>query len=547
MFKEKRYIVALFGGLMVLAALITSSCSSPPPPKTAIQLMLEDYDYMAETVRAVLPSIGVSKLVYGLDIEQKFADYRKQITPETDKVEFIRIVDDALRACKGINTRVNSVLEGFNDNALMSQVVGAHIPREAIDNTNDYINALRNLRDLPDPSIELLYHDGAYYSKYDFTVNGTAYPRGMKLTEIDGIATMTQVKNLEDKLDAYDYKNKIFYGCMSRKRTADNFYVLLPKQENGLRKFTFEKGDGSVCKIALAQTDTVKVLNPAGSIQNLEKTVKYLPSCKMIYIRLPEMDSEFTEFYDTEINKILDTESDIVAMVLDVRGNRGGSDIAWQTVLSPFMPRVNVSFTLAIKNSPVANAYIDHRMAMLKRFNIITHLERTSNAVIPYIDPVSMFLFRAYTSFSTDNKGVMPVYILTRNAYGATGNLLSLAHQVPDFTRVGNRNPVPLGVYADPLYFSMPNIKVAFSVNSQVEITSAFGAEEMQFTQVNEEVELTATEMIDFLNKNVGDLEKFLLNDDPYFKKVIDLRKPKAPEPEKKPEAEGEKKPEAAK
>lgn len=547
MFTQKKYLLAVLGGIMVLTAFITSSCSSPPP-KTPMQIMLEDYDFMVEVVKNIFPSTGVNKLVYGLDVEQKLTRYRKKITPETTNLEFVKIVDDALRSCKGNNLGVNSVLEGFKDNAFMTHVIAKYISREAISNTSDYVNALQNLRNLPEPSIELLYHDGAYYNKYDFIINGVTYSKGMKLLELDDVQTITQVKKLEEKLNSYDYKNKIFYGSMLTPQIEDNFYVLLPLSEEGVRKFTFEQDAETIHNIEVSQDAKVIAIKPDRNILNLEKTVKYLPGCKMIYIRLPEMNPEFTDFYEEEINKIIENESEIDAMVLDVRGNLGGgNDSVWTSVVSPFLPRTSVSFTLAIKNSPLANAYIDHRLAMLKQFYNFSRFDKTSNAVVPFIDPVPMFLYRARFIISNDGKGVMPVYLLTRNVYSSTGNLLSFARQVPTMTIVGNRNPLPLGMCSDPLYFSMPNIKVAFSVPGQIEITNCYNADQVQHTRVDAKVELTAAQMIDFINKNVDDLENFLVNDDPYFQKVIDLRKPKPPEPEKQPEKEDEKKPESEK
>ena len=101
---------------------------------------------------------------------------------------------------------------------------------------------------------------------------------------------------------------------------------------------------------------------------------------------------------------------------------------------------------------------------------------------------------------------------------------------------VGLCNPVPWA--GDKrLFFSLPHSQLVISLTLQLDLTGCENAEDVMHTKVDIEVPFTAGEFIDYQNQgNIRNLPDYLVNRDPFFRKILDSSKP--PEEEKKPEAE---------
>lgn len=500
-----------------LAVIFSFSCSSEQPPRPE-QLMLDDYDFMVRTLNEVFPGKTLVKEVYGVDLQQVLSESREKIHTGMSELDFAVFINDTLRACKGKNMRINPQLSGLDRESVTWQLVHDRIPPEAILKTREICERLSQ-RQLPEPqTIDLVYFDGAYYSRHDFTVNGAGYKQGMKLVSVDGREPLEIVTGCRDRLNSFDYRHKIFYGDAFGEGAAHNFYRLMPAPPDGVRRFVFQTAEGSSVEIAAANSAIVENKAPQAGFSSIGKAVEYLENEKILYVRIPAMNEDDIPFYDKKIRNIL-AEHEIAAAVLDVRGNISGSDLVWHRILEFFTDKSDTSFSLVTKRTPEAMHFMD-RATALTGFRII---KKGLPIFTPLLGLKEMQLYILNIHSTPEGHKVRPVYIITHDVYAATGNLLSMASRMPNLTTVGLRNPVQLGMGTTPFFFSLPHSQLVISLAFQLDLTGCTSPEDIMHTRVDMEVPFTAEQFIAYLNRdNIGNLPDYLVNHDPFFRKILD-------------------------
>ncbi len=527
-------MLAKFAPMICLTVLIGAlcSCKSEAPPRPE-QLMLDDYDYMVKTLNQMFPAQGLNKKVYNIDVAKILFDARNGVRDDMTEVEFARFIDETLRSCKGKYLQINPCLYELEENDPLQKVIAGYVQPDAIQKTYEIMQAMREQDILPPKSIELIYFDGVYYNKYDFSVNGTTYKHGMKLVTVDGVEPLKAIESLQGKFTSFDASRKIFYGRPFGIGVAHNFYRLMPVPEDGVRKFVFQGADNLNIEIPVGLNDTVVNQEPAKGFNSLEKSVTYLDSEKILYVRVPAMNEDDIAFYDKAIRNEM-SGKEIAAVVLDVRGCFNGSDLVWNRLLELFVPELDASFALVTKDSEMAFQFMDRSMAAVGG----QLLTRGVPVVSPFLGstPRRLYMLRVFTRLKERNN--YPVYVISHDVFSAAGNLQSMAKMLPTVTTVGTRSSVPLGMNSTLFFFSLPNSKLVISLAAQLDVTRCQTAEDVLHGGVDMEVSFTAADYLNYLNRdNIDDLKNYLVNDDPFFRQILESRKPKVEEkkPEEKP------------
>ncbi len=514
------------------AMIFSFSCSGPQPSRHE-QSMLDDYDFMVHTLGEVFPATIPVKESYGIDVPQILFQSREKINVGMTETDFARFIDTTLRSCKWKHMHVNPRLYGLDEKSRVRKMLGSNVSPEAIRKTHEIYESIRAKQVLAPKTIDLTYFDGAYYSKYDFTVNGAVYNRGLKLVAVDGRKPLEIIAGYQDLLDSFDYRHKIFYADTFNTGAGANFYRFMPVPQDGVRKFVFQSADGKDIGITVASADSVVNKTPENSFAALGPRVVYLKDEKILYIRIPAMNEDDIPFYDKEIhNRII--SRDIAAVVLDVRGNTGGSDLVWQRILEFFVPKLDVSFTLITTPSPIAIEFMRQARTALTGQRILT---KGFPLFVPYLGLNEMPSYTLNINSKVQGGKDCPVYIITHDVCASTGNLLSVAERSPHVTTVGLRNPVALGMATNAFFFSLPHSQLVISLTLQLDLTGCENAGDVMHTEVDMEVPFTAEEFIAYQNQdNIKNLPDYLVNRDPFFRKILDSRK--APKIEKESETE---------
>ena len=105
---QLRFSRGLFRAHMFLNAKRQFSGYTGPVSRGAVPVteltreqLLADYDAMIGMLREMMPHAPVWKAVYGIDVWENLARYRREITPQTGVVGFAGLLQRALLSCKG--------------------------------------------------------------------------------------------------------------------------------------------------------------------------------------------------------------------------------------------------------------------------------------------------------------------------------------------------------------------------------------------------------------------------------------------------------------
>ena len=526
---KKLFIIAMF----VLTGIFQANALDAPLPKTApVSLpklskaqMLEDFDYMTKLLQDFLPEAIVTKKVYGIDVFAKLKSCRDRITGQETPVEFAQIVSDALVACKGNHLFVSDMLYYLKGVRAKKNVRDVFVDDDAIDINHLYALKMEKKSEssyLSERLINLVYHDGAYYNLFDFSIDGTVYKRGMKLIALNGKDQKALLSLLQARLNKFDFKRGIFYGDIVE---GDDFYLFLPDNEKEKLTFQFQDENNEIFKITLDEKSKLSVLKKGHGYLPTKK-VLYLPELHILYIRIPCMEENDLPFYCDGIKK--ETVGKVVkGVVIDIRNNPGGSDNVWIEILNRIIAKDR---TMEFHNAMKSDIRVWQAFRRIKELPAAhkEYFNSLKEEKYPFLDNIPFKILFTYIILKPDKESLQlttPIYVISHDAYSAAGGLLAASGMNDDIISVGTRNPAPLGRSLPPIYFSLPNSKLIFSMKPTIDLTDSKTADDVLHTKVEVEVEMTAKERLDYLNRDIGKipLEDALTKYDPYFKKVLEL------------------------
>ena len=537
----KVHLTAKIGPLFLGVLFSFTGCVSSNPPSHLTQAQkLEDFDKMSDVLHKVYPADVLNKKVYGIDLDMTLNASRAAISEQETPEEFAGHIDRTLRSLKGSHLWRSDALYHFRDHPFVKRFYHDYVADDAIDINHQYTAAMNSSRQ-PQISIPLLYHDGNYYTKHNFTINGTKYRRGMKLLAVDGKTPQQILSTIQPYLNRFDFDRNIFYGASFGAYVEDNFYVFM----NGRRDHIFKFQDGNnIITIAVADGEDVEIQRVKSFFFLERKTVRYFEDIRILYIRIPQMDESDLPFYLNAIKQ--NRNRPIRAVVLDVRYNPGGSGRVWMTILQALIAKEYCwSSKTAIKDTGLVKNYRARHAQVCGEAGVDG--KNYQRQQLPFLDNEE-FLVETDQSRLTPApdslKLKVPIYVIAHDVYSATGSLLTCAKAVDDIVSVGTRNPHALGNGIDPFHLSLPNSKIIISTATELDITNCKSPKDVLHSAVEIEVPMTAAERITYLNDAPsfpglitylwGQYEKqetmfwedWLVNRDPYFKKVLNLLGP---------------------
>lgn len=354
------------GAEMILAFNRENLLAAPPVihagilPELSREQMQADFDFLRRKMEETFPLDEVNRQVFDLDFRKVLDSYRAQIRDDMSLPEFSELVSNALNDCKGNHLWTADIHQLIENYSAVGEAVRALIAPTVETGAAGITHALTLLGNLGKTpgALTLRYFDGEYYNSFPFILENKEYPAGMKLLAVDGEATASLLKRLQPRLTAYDAGRNLFFG-QSFTRVHHNIYLL----RDGAEELTFEK---VTVHLSRFRSDMQKY--PADTPLAMKKKVLYLEEPQILYIRLPQMLINETAFYLDGIRKE-GRDRKIRAVVLDVRGNSGGSDLVWMDILQALIGREYAYETkMALPDSNTIRDYLKHHNQVISKF-----------------------------------------------------------------------------------------------------------------------------------------------------------------------------------
>ena len=492
-------------------------------PDLTFEQKLEDFDTCSGIIRDVFPATHVNKVVYGLDIEQIFSNYRAMITESGSMLQYIEILDRMINACKGshLNTSRMSLAQ-YRSNPFLQSYTAGYLNEDIVRIHELYFNHLltRNPLYRVKLNIPLIYFQGDYYVQYDFTYKDRVFLRGWKVETCNGRTPDNIVDENQDLLSMlpWDFSLGKFYYT--------RFYTMGVHADQETLNFVFRAPDETFIEASFPIH--VRVTYDIPQRQN-DKVVTYFPNSKLLYIRIPDMNSDDIPFYENGIlqegqrqgSDRRSGDRQVRAAVVDIRHNGGGSDQVWIRILRMLLSHsVTYETRFGILNNATVLSYIpqqgdDPSTSQEEQPEIIDFLgdrEYLTQTMQDTLSPAS------------DSIRVPMIYVLSEDIYSAAGSLTTVASLVDSIVSVGYTNPHILGRGIDPFYFSLPYSSFIFKIEPVIDLTGCSSVVDVFHANMEVEVRPSLEQVLDFYNQPMeGSLEDFLALYDPIFQETLEL------------------------
>jgi len=483
-------------------------------PKTPKDLMLEDYDYLTRFIKDYLPYQALNQEVYGIDIAEKLSYYRAKITGDETPAQFAAIVEQALAACKashlglgwdqGTLTLINirNGMQGRTGNGNQSCIYGEAPANLAEIHRRYQSQIVQHVPLLKGPP--LVYLDGEYYTANSFRYQGIDYPAGLKLLGVNRQTPAELQKTYEDQLGSWDSRRRRFYA---RGYSPMTIYETLIWAGQRYLSFEFADFDGRKYDFVYDSEDKVKPVNVVRITG--DKQVIYWPERQILYLRQAQMDPP-----DRLVKELhaLGPMPGLKAVIWDIRGNPGGADDAWFTVLENLISG-DAQYTFRLARHPKGfYSEILGRMQYRTRVNYLDDEEFGVTDIPWRIHPAKNSL--ALT---------VPIYILTQEVASAAGKLFVFAKNSDQLITIGGRNRYICGEGGAPLYMLLPNSKLMVRCKLCLNLNGANNAEDLLNAVPEIELEMPAPEYFRNQSATPATVSRsdYLLHHDLYMQKVL--------------------------
>lgn len=448
--------------------------------KLSKEQMYSDFDTLVKNIVLYSPHIKVRHHVCGIDYEKQFKGLRKEIESCDSSERFAMLIYRVLLVCQDGHTSISRTnpLKLLSDGMPMEECA-------SIGNYQKYFNSVMVMDDnLP----ELVYYKGKYYTRTEYQYSNTTVPKKAELISVNGMSpTKYLLTNLDKKgFLSWDFINNCFYSESLLQNSIANDTTL---------RLTFLANK----KKQRLDVNLKMGFKSRPTLANDNGFVEYWGDSRTLYIRIPKMVNE--EFYPKEIARY--DKENIEKVIIDIRGNPGGSDNVWNKTLSSIMCGKTFFKTKYSYNSDLKKS--DTTFTPAENFRDLNLVYKWANRGIG------------------GNKSVLnykgKIYVLYDElSFSAAGSLVSACYYSDNLVAVGVPTGRILGFGTNPYEFRLPNTKIGYRIEPILDITECNTYKDIFHDKPELDVNLNLDEII--LLKTNPYTNEFLKNEDPYIKRV---------------------------
>lgn len=492
-------------------------------PELTYKQMLADYDSLVSYINQVSPIIQFNKEVRNIDFNQHARKLKNKITSRTTKEDYLFLVEKTLNAAQdGHSNRLGSSLLDIVKKIWIPQGLATGLDTLDFKHSYNYEKFIHE-KFYTKLNLELVYSNGEYYNLLPFIYKGKNYPSGMKLIRCNDQEIHQFVKSMEELISPlrWDRTNKKVYH--------EKFYTVSELYKNNHLKLTFLDNKDEKRILDVTKNETVTFLekkkNNFGYNSNKANLIThYFENEQLFYARIPSMEEKFgdslTNLFQTTLKKF-----PVKSLILDVRGNGGGSDNTYGKFLGKIIKdTLKTNVVVGRILSPLNCKYYGMHKDSINIYGLSTTKEG------PQLKKLSMFYNNLpnYSYFYPDKESLPydgPIYVFQdRFIYSSTSNLSSIAYKTKRIISIGEMPNLLGGMQNITSVFCLPYSKIIFRLEPQIDFTDCKTVADI----FQNHVEHFVTYPIDFLHERATTQEdifgkSFLLNKDPMFKEVIKL------------------------
>jgi hypothetical protein len=506
---------------VLLLSFMFGQTSNAPLSLTKDQ-MYEDFDEFISILQDANPQLPIRKAVTGIDHLAQAKSLRSAIDTLENYYRFINLLENTLGCMFDGHARMadqiyehEKNIEGIDANIIPTIASG--------DNQWAYSEPYRTRWFPCNPS----YINGDYYLHGNYFLIDKENP--------DDTVFLRRAKILSYNNQPYqDYvmkRSRFFSNGMHWDFQRKQYYCktsVFPIDNKGL---TVENLNGEVISLELNRYNSIahqrddmslssnpdfQVIN----IQSFRKKVLYFQEDKILYIYSNLMPADENELAN-EI-KAIGNGKEINKVIIDVRGNRGGNDLAWHQLLKALVADTLIyDVQMAFCHSELMNKRLD------KQFTDPNAVELKTFDWLPDVTfSVTKFAPSYFIPDSNSLKYKGKIYVLqNEDVYSAGHSFTTYCHHIEQLVSVG----IPTGFLAGfglmPMLYQLKHSKFSFRLEPAIDVTRVNKVEDVYQDIPEILIEIPFDEQIKILDYRFYDMqnEKCLYTYDYLFKKVLEM------------------------
>jgi hypothetical protein len=465
--------------------------------KLTFEQKIQDFDFFVNTIQNTFPSLRVKKEVEKIDFMENMERLRKEITPQMSTAAFYVLMEEAVHFCQNSHTGI-----GFSHSKQK---------RNEAQINSDFLTFVSGHQRFLYLNLELCYINGNYYNVIPFEKDGIIIEKGWQLTSCNGqdinevVQSLIPYRNLK-----WDVENERHYDV--------RFYRSPNFQYDSLR-LVFVNQEGTTYRVNFSIKEKVNFLESVIYTAS-DMQARFLDN-QILYLRIPRMRNQ--ENY-MKVLKEFQQKDSIQYLIMDIRGNGGGDDDVWRSIVAQFSDTV-ISYNLALgfSNKEAVLGALKKMMKISKKLQ-----EEIQPEPIPLLGGQKICLLDLNASTKKFKhrvfKNTKKIFVFADDdCYSSSLVFTKLALQNDNIISIGVNAGWIGGMGIAPLQFQMPNSKLNFIVECTIDLQNIENLKEL-YTPVENELKLTP----DYFHarKTKWDIDFDWLNEnDPYFQWVINYIK----------------------
>lgn len=478
--------------------------------------MYKDFDQLVKIIEDCNVQLPVRKAVTGFDNFAAIKSLRKNIDTITCSDAFNRLLNRAIDLVIDVHTRQDfkfykefDNLDGIDTLQIKKMRDNYYNPENIQKIQMDYY-----LNYFPVPAI--FYNNNYYMLGSNRLINSknttdTLDIHFMRLISYNGQDFCKYVEENYNYKDRWDYKLNKYLTPV---------YYNIPKK--GIVK---AEQDGKIYEFDLADY-TMSILGSTiyfGKLNSVpfkkkheteDKKVEYFNKDSILYIYVGSM-FEDSAFYDKI--KYAGRGKKINKVVIDVRGNGGGSDLVWHKILKAIV-RDSLPYNVRV-------AYNDTKLMRnkLKDFNKYSTVER-----LKWLDNKKLRVIGGGAYLKPDSNSLNyngKIYILyNKSTFSAAHSLVTYAEYLDQLVSIGYPTGRMVGFGLMPSLFQLKHSKFTFRLACTMDITNCTKPIDVYHDFPEIEVHQSLEEELLYPNSEYDTKSKeYLYKYDSMFKKVLEL------------------------
>ena len=493
-----------------------------------------DFDHFTKVINQVNPQLEIWNTVAGYNIMDSLNMLKRKIDKiQTDK-DFYMLVNQALIFCQDGHARIIDPMQRNIDRTTSGQYLDSTTLQTASRRKKLIDSVFFSYYSNQD--LQLFYLNGEYYNLLPYKTKNGVIEAGLQLTRCNGKNIHNLIQELagQRKSMHYDYQNtrfyhKYFYNSKNFHELHEPLFIFKDKFNN---KYPLKVNLDSTIEFQFLPDSIHKYSYINSMIKNdfpvnAWCTMKYYKKNKILYLKIGYMDVDQVDPIIKNIRSLEDSLP-IAHIIIDIRKNFGGNDLAWQRLLENIIDTPIVcDYLVAKKNSEIIREINDtivgnNNINFQYKFNFLNSeeylfFESKNVSIQPHDSSIS---FPGKIALLVDN-----------NIYSSACALKSLASYCDKIVSIGIETGRFGGRGITPYIFVLPWSKIVFQIEPVIDLTQVKNAIDCFHDEVEIPLKLSIDEYIDYYQKayynftytNIEVSEKQLIETDPFFRKALQI------------------------